>query len=83
MPSAGRQGFEGGFNVLESITVNEWKAEAKVQALMGILEDKFSPVPPEVRAKIEATTALDVLQRWIVQAAKTDSLDAFRRDAGI
>jgi hypothetical protein len=72
-----------GFNVIESVIVNEWKAQTAVKALMGILEDKFPPVPDEVKAKIEATTALDVLQRWVVLAAKVDSLDSFRRDAGI
>jgi hypothetical protein len=72
-----------GFNVLESITVNEWKAEAEVRTLIAVLERKFPPVPDEVRAKIEVTTTLDVLQRWIVAAAVADSLDAFRREAGI
>jgi len=73
----------GGFNVIESVIVNEWKAQAVVQNLIAILERKFPPVPDEVLAKLEATTGLDVLQRWVVAAAVADSLDAFRRDAGI
>jgi hypothetical protein len=72
-----------GFNVIESVTVNKWKAQAVAKSLLGILEKKFSPVPAEVQTKIEATTALDVLQHWVILAATTDSMDSFRRGAGV
>jgi hypothetical protein len=71
------------FNVIESPTVNRWKAQTSIQILVAILERKFSPIPEEVRAKIEATTALGVLQDWALIAATADSMDAFRRDAKI
>jgi hypothetical protein len=69
--------------VIESVIANEWKAQAVARSVMGILEKKFPPVPAEVKAKIEATTALDVLQGWVILAATTDSLDSFRRNAGV
>ncbi len=80
-----------GFNVIESITVNRWKAEAaakatvqaKVQAVIDVLQTRFGPLPIEARAKIEATDALDVLQGWIILAAKVRSLDEFRQDARV
>jgi hypothetical protein len=72
-----------GFNVMESVVLNKWMAQAKAQAVMGILEKKFPPVPVEVRAKVEATTSLDVLQSWVILAATAGSLNDFRRDAGI
>jgi hypothetical protein len=69
--------------VIESPTVNRWKAEAKVEALLGLLKGRFDSVPAEAKEQIKATTALDVLQRWVILAATADSLDAFRRGAGI
>jgi hypothetical protein len=72
--------------VTESPTVNKWIAAAvksKVEALIGLVEDKFSPVPPEVTAKIEATTALDVLHNWVITAATVDTLEKFRQAAGV
>jgi hypothetical protein len=76
-----------GFNVIESVTVNKWKAQAaakaKIEDVIGILEDKFGPVPVDAKAKIEATTSLDILQRWVILAGKATSLDEFRKDAGV
>jgi len=72
-----------GFNVIESVIVNEWKAESKAEDIVDFLQGRFDSIPEDLAAKIRQTTALDVLKRWVVLAAKTDSLDAFRRDAGI
>ena len=72
--------------MIESITVNEWKAEgkleSKIEALLGFLEARFGSVPAEVETRVKATTALDVLQRWVVFAGKAASLDEFRASAG-
>jgi hypothetical protein len=73
--------------VIESITYNRLKNEgalkARIEDVLGILEAKFTAVPADARAKIEATTALDVLQRWVILAGKANSLDQFRQDAGV
>ena len=69
--------------MIESVIVNEWKAQVRVQDIIGILADKFGSVPAELQAKLEATTALDVLHRWVILSARADSLDTFRRDAGV
>jgi hypothetical protein len=80
-----------GFNVIESPTVNKWiaaaeakgKAAGKIEVLLRVLEKKFEAVPPELKAKIESTAALDVLEGWVVLAATVDTLDKFRQDAGL
>jgi hypothetical protein len=76
-----------GFNVIESPTVNKWMAQAAAKAtakdLLAILEKKFSAIPAEVRAKIEATAAQDVLHNWVIAAATADTLDKFRQEAGV
>jgi hypothetical protein len=73
--------------VIESVIVNEWKAEAarksKIEDLLEILESRFGPVPTDAKAKIEAAAALDVLRRWITLALKTTSLDEFRQAGGV
>ena len=73
--------------MIESPTVNKWTAAAavksKVEALIGLVEYKFSPVPPDVKAKIEATTTLDVLQKWVITAGRVDTLEKFRQEPGV
>jgi hypothetical protein len=83
---AWRKALEG-FNVTESIIVNEWMDQGAVRtavkALLRILDKKFAPVPAELKAKIEATTVIDALQDWVLIAATVDTLDKFRQDAGL
>src|SRR2546430_393944 len=67
-----------GFNVIESITVNKWKAEAAVKTriadLLRFLEARFGSLPAEAKSKIEATASLDVLGRWIDLAGLATTL---------
>jgi hypothetical protein len=76
-----------GFNVIESVIVNEWKAEAtiksKIDDLVKLVEARFGPVPADAKAKIESTNSPALLQQWILLAGKANSLDDFRRDAGV
>jgi hypothetical protein len=71
----------------ESVIVNEWMAQAaakaKIEDVLLILNDKFADVPADLRAKVEATTALDALLRWVLLAATADSLEGFRQRAGL
>lgn len=70
-----------GFDVLESITVNEWKAETRGEDLIAILEDKFGAAPAELVEKVAKTTDLVALKRWLLVASRADSLAKFRQDA--
>lgn len=76
-----------GFNVTESVVLNEWMAEAaakaRIEDIVKILEDKFSPIPAELKGKIEAATAMDVLQRWVILVGRADSLEKFRQESGL
>jgi hypothetical protein len=80
-----------GYNVKESAVVNEWKAEAraegkaegKAEAVCDLLEERFGALPEEVRAKIRANRAGEVLRRWLLLAARADTLEQFRQEAGI
>jgi hypothetical protein len=75
--------------MIQSQQVLEWQAEAhaqgraegQAQALLKVLETKFSAVPAEVASAIRATTDADRLQGWIVVAVKAASLEQFRYDA--
>jgi hypothetical protein len=76
-----------GFDVQESVVVKEWQDEANVKLqiknILRVLGKKFGLVPPEVAEKVEATTSLSALEKWVDSAATADSLATFRRDAGI
>jgi hypothetical protein len=66
----------------QSQAVLGWMAEAKVEALLGVLA-QLGPVPAELAAAIRATTDPEVLQRWILLAARSATPEQFRRDAGL
>jgi hypothetical protein len=53
-----------------------------VDTVIGKLTERFTP-PADLLARIRATTDLTTLRDWIFLAAQADSLDAFRRDAGL
>jgi hypothetical protein len=76
-----------GFNVIESVIVNEWKAEAAVQALseavISLLEARFTTIPAEIRSKIESASSPDLLRRWNNLAGTAKTLDEFRQAAGV
>ena len=59
------------WNMRESITVNEWKREAVVEALQQTLlmqvRQKFGGVPDFLRQRIEGTTESDMLNRALGQ----------------
>lgn len=75
----------------ESAVVNEWKAEARAEALaeansaavLAILEAKFGSVPEALAGAVRATADLAKLRQWITLAARADALDAFRAAAGV
>jgi hypothetical protein len=73
--------------VTESKIVNEWiaqgEAKGRVTALLELLADKFTTVPPEVETAIRGTTAQDRLRAWAATAAKAANIDEFRQQAGI
>lgn len=72
-----------GFNVRQSVVVNEWKAEGKAEAVRDILETRFGTLPSEVAAKVDQTREGDTLKRWLVLAVQAATLEQFRQEAGI
>jgi hypothetical protein len=76
-----------GFNVRQSAVVNEWKAEAKVEAkiegIRGLLAARLGGVPADIAAKLAETHDLAVLQTWLILAGQAPTLDAFRKEAGM
>jgi hypothetical protein len=76
-----------GFNVRRSTVVNEWKAEARVEAsvklLCIVLKSRFGSLPEELAARISQTTDLDLLEKWAALAGEASSLDEFREKAGL
>ncbi len=84
------------WNMIESQQVLEWmsqgkargketgrvegRAQGKAEALLQLLEAKFSlAVPGDLATTIKAATDVAQLERWFKGAIKADSLDAFRQ----
>jgi hypothetical protein len=63
--------------------VLEWKASAKSDALVRVLQRRFPPVPRDLEERIRSCTDADQLDRWIDTAAPATSLEEFRREAGL
>lgn len=72
-----------GFNVRQSVVVNDWKAEAKIEGIQGLLTARLGGVPADIAAKLAETRDLAVLQTWLVLAGQAPNLDDFRKQAGI
>jgi hypothetical protein len=80
-----------GWNVIQSQQVLEWQAQARKEgrdegrkeALLDLLQDKFGAVPGEVAAAVRSEADQGKLRRWSTIAGRVDSLEQFRRDAGL
>ncbi len=72
-----------GFNVRQSVVVNEWKAEAKIEGIRGLLTARLGGVPADVEAKLAKTSDLATLQTWLILAGQASTLDDFRRRTGM
>jgi hypothetical protein len=76
-----------GFNVMRSAVIDGWKAEGKAEGLVGavrgILDNKFKPLPADLLAALQEANDADKLLRWAVIAGSADTLEKFRKEAGI
>lgn len=54
----------------------EGKAEGKAEGILELLEE-IGPVSDELRERIMSETDLELLRRWLKQAAKADSVETF------
>jgi hypothetical protein len=80
-----------GWNVEESKVGSEWGASGEGRggalghstALLGVLRERFGPLPEEVLAGVWATSDTDRLRAWIRLAATAPNLQAFRSQAGV
>jgi hypothetical protein len=73
-----------GWNMKESIVVNEWKAEALQDALLRILRSRFpSSLPKNLEAAVEAEFDLARLNRGLDALWKSASIEEFRSLTGL
>jgi hypothetical protein len=62
----------------------EGMAEAKVDALLKILTNRFQPaLPKDLEASIRATDDIEKLDSWVNSSLKASDLQDFRRTCGI
>ena len=54
----------------------EGKAEGKAQGVLNLLEEQ-GEISDDLRNRIISEKDLDVLKRWLKQAAKSESLEEF------
>lgn len=62
----------------EDKMILEGKGLGAQQVLLGLLEDRFGPVPDEVKVRIEKIRSVDRLTRLVQKAAKAKSLKSLR-----
>ena len=55
---------------------DEGKAEGKAEAVLNLLEE-LGEISDDLRVRIISEKDLDVLKRWLKQAAKSESLEEF------
>ena len=55
---------------------DEGKAEGKAEAVLNLLEE-LGEISDDLRVRIISEKDLDVLKRWLKQAAKSKSLEEF------
>lgn len=54
--------------------------EARANAIVTFLENRFAPLPKRIREAILSQTDTTFLERWIVAAARAPSLEAFEHE---
>jgi hypothetical protein len=77
-----RKAMEG-FNVMRSVVLDSYEAKGKIETLREMLEGRHGPLPTDLLAALTAATDLDKLRRWAVVAGSADTLEKFRKEAGI
>lgn len=74
--------MEERFMTLEELLKDEraeGKAEGIVESILDLLAG-LSPVPEELQERIILEKNLDILRKWVKQAAKADSIEQFRQN---
>jgi hypothetical protein len=66
--------------MIESPVTTEWQAEGMQMAILGLLKDRFGPVPADLKATLAPLIDLDRLVALNSFAARCPDLDAFRRE---
>jgi hypothetical protein len=72
-----------GWSMIQSKQVLEWQAQALARMLTKQLEERFGALPEELSKAIRGTADETVLLRWGELVVRVDSLDEFRRGAGL
>jgi hypothetical protein len=76
-----------GWNMQQSQQVLEWQEEARQETkierareyILRALQKRFqTPVPSDVKARVESMTDLDELDRWFDASLTATSLEGFR-----
>ena len=60
----------------------EGKIEGKIEDILELLND-IGTVPDDLKQTIEAETDVNTLSTWLKLAAKVESIEEFRKKAGI
>jgi hypothetical protein len=73
-----------GWNVKQSQFVEEWKTEGKIKAraedVIEVLQLRFgTELPADLVQRIQTTTDVDLLKRWLDAAARSRTLNKFRQ----
>jgi hypothetical protein len=73
--------------MIESPIVTEWRAKAyrsgMIEALLLVLEARFTTMPKDAVAQILACSDEDQLRRWTIVAATAATLEQFCREANL
>ncbi len=68
--------------MIESPVITEWKAEAIHRVLLRQLQDRFGPVPTDLRTALTSIYDLDRLEALASAVARCSDLNGFRRELG-
>jgi hypothetical protein len=75
------------WNVIKSPAIERWKDEGRLEAaakmLEAVLKRKFGSLSEELSTKINSTTDLTLLERWLLEAGCATTFDQFLKDANL
>lgn len=72
-----------GFNVQESTVINGWMTAGMARLIVGILQERFGPVPEVVRTRLTQTQSDEQLRHWAMPASSIGTLAEFQRALGV
>jgi hypothetical protein len=65
--------------MVESKVVKQWQDQARVEALIDVLQDRFGNLPTEIPLHLQKIEDANVLRQLLLKAVHASDLDEFRR----